>query len=250
MASVLVVEDEPLEAQVVEAHLRRAGHEVFAVSSAETALGSLETGVFDVVLTDLHLPGMTGLDLLRKLGENAPPIIMMTGDTGIGLAVEAMRAGAADYVTKPLTPKVLDHVLRRVVEVTRLRRRLDQLGDRDPDPFATSRSPAMREALELVRRSADAPSTVLILGESGAGKEVVAASLHRLSHRAKGPFVRINLAAIPDTMLEAELFGAVRGAFTDARRDRAGFLAAAEGGRCCSTRSASCARSCRRSCSA
>ncbi|MCZ7686672.1 MAG: sigma 54-interacting transcriptional regulator [Sandaracinaceae bacterium] len=208
----------------------------------------------DVVVTDLHLPGMSGLELLKRVaGEEAPPVIVVTGDTDLGTAVDAMRAGAADYVNKPLTMKALEHVLERVVETTRLRRRVSLLQrevEVDPDPVSSAVSPTMKATVELARRSATTETAVLLVGESGVGKEVIAAHVHRLSARASGPFVRINVAAIPDTMIEAELFGAVRGAFTDARQDRAGFFAAADRGTLLLDEIAELSRSCRRSCCA
>ncbi len=230
--TVLIVEDDPFESRMMQQYLSRAGHQVSHVASAEDAVETLERELVDVVVTDLHLPGMSGVDLLRRIaGAEAPPVIVVTGDTDVTTAVDAMRAGAADYVNKPLTMKALEHVLDRVVETTRLRRRVTLLQrevEVDPDPAGGSS--AMQATLELARRSADRDSPVLLVGESGVGKEVVAAYLHRLSPRAAGPFVRINVAAMPDTMIEAELFGAVRGAFTDARQDRTGFFSAADGG--------------------
>ncbi len=232
--TVLIVEDDPFESRMMQQYLSRAGHQVSHVASAEDAVETLERELVDVIVTDLHLPGMSGVDLLRQIaGREAPPVIVVTGDTDVTTAVDAMRAGAADNVNKPLTMKALEHVLDRVGETTRLRRRVTLLQrevEVDPDPAAAGGSPAMRSTLELARRSAASDSSVLLVGESGVGKEVVAAYLHRLSPRAAGPFVRINVAAMPDTMIEAELFGAVRGAFTDARQDRTGFFAAADGG--------------------
>lgn len=234
MPTVLIVEDDPFESRMMQQYLSRAGHEVSSVSTAEEAIEALGRELVDAVVTDLHLPGMSGLELLKRVaGEDAPPVIVVTGDTDLGTAVDAMRAGAADYVNKPLTMKALEHVLERVVETTRLRRRVTLLQrevEIDPDPVSTALSPAMKATIELARRSATTDAAVLLVGESGVGKEVIAAHVHRLSTRASGPFVRINVAAIPDTMIEAELFGAVRGAFTDARQDRSGFFAAADRG--------------------
>ena len=233
--SVLLVEDDPFESRMMQQYLSRGGHEVSHVPTAEAALEALGRELVDVVVTDLHLPGMSGLELLRHVAgaQSAPPVIVVTGDTDIATAVDAMRAGAADYVNKPLTMKSLELVLERVVETTRLRRRvhlLEREVDVDPDPALSARSESMRRTLELGRRAASSDAAVLLLGESGVGKEVVAAFIHRLSPRKDQPFVRLNVAAIPDTMIEAELFGAVRGAFTDARQDRRGFFAAADGG--------------------
>jgi DNA-binding NtrC family response regulator len=236
MPAILVIEDDAFAAETLEQHLTRAGHAVTVVGRAEDGLAALATDVFDVVLTDIDLPGISGLDLLQKIrGEDAPPIIVITGDGSAATAVRAMRAGAADYIAKPLTAAVLDVVLARVVEVAKIRRQLVRLQQReadvDPDPTLTATSRAMCDALELARRcAASAATAALIVGESGAGKEVMAAFVHRQSARARGPFIRVNVAAIPETMIEAELFGATRGAFTDSKRDRQGFFAAASGG--------------------
>lgn len=218
---------------MMEQYLSRAGHHVSHVPTAEEAVSALGRELVDVVVTDLHLPGMSGLELLKQIGTaDAPPVIVVTGDTDLTTAVDAMRAGAADYVNKPLTMKALQHVLSRVVETTRLRRRVDLLQREvsDPDPAATTSSAVMHATLDLARRAASSDSAVLLVGESGVGKEIMAAYVHRCSPRSDGPFIRINIAAIPDTMIEAELFGAVRGAFTDARQDRSGFFSVAHGG--------------------
>src|SRR5690606_4234858 len=154
--SVLIVEDDPFESRMMEEYLTRAGHQVTHVPTAEEAFDALARELVDVIVTDLHLPGMSGLDLLREAaGETAPPVIVVTGDTDVTTAVDAMRSGAADYVNKPLTMKALEHVLERVVETTRLKRRVDLLQREvmlDPDPAATGRSEAMRATVELARR--------------------------------------------------------------------------------------------------
>ncbi|MBL8603488.1 MAG: sigma-54-dependent Fis family transcriptional regulator [Myxococcales bacterium] len=215
--------------------LQQAGHQVSHVTSAEEGMAALDRELLDVVLLDLSLPGMGGLEFLRGMGNDGPPVIVVSSNADVGSVVAAMRAGAADYVSKPLTFKTLAHLLDRVVEMARLRRQVDRLEREvigDPDPARTTYAPAMRRCLDMAQRFArnGESAPVLLVGESGAGKEVIAAYLHRNSSRARGPFVRINVAAIPDTMMEAELFGATRGAFTDARRDRQGFFSAAQGG--------------------
>jgi len=230
----MIVEDDPVVSSTLTDYLGRAGHLVTCVGAAEEGLALLNREIFDVVIADLSLPGMDGLAFLREVnGENAPPVIILTGNTEVDTVVSCMRAGAADYVAKPLTMKALELVLARVVETSRLRREVDRLKrevDSDPDP-ETTLSPLMKQALNLARRCASSlASSALLVGESGVGKEVLAAFIHRSSGRSKGPLVRINVAAIPDTMVEAELFGAVRGAFTDSKRDRQGFFSAADGG--------------------
>jgi DNA-binding NtrC family response regulator len=236
MSSILLIEDDTFEAQTLERHLGRAGHSVTVVHTAEEALALLGREIFDVTIVDLSLPGMSGLDFLREArSEHAVPVIVVTGDSDVASVVAAMRAGAQDYVVKPLTMKTLDLVLERVVDTARLRRHVERLSREvaiaDPDPESTAVSPAMKRVLEQARRVAASDGwSALIVGESGVGKEVLAAYLHRCSPRASQPFVRINVAAFADTMIEAELFGAVRGAFTDAKRDRLGFFGAADGG--------------------
>jgi DNA-binding NtrC family response regulator len=234
--SILLVEDDPDAADTLRRFLQGEGHSAALARTAEEAQAQLRREVFDVALVDLDLPGMSGLELIASLRDDAPPMIVVTGNRDLATAVQAMRAGAADYVTKPLTLRTLQMVLRRAVETARLRQRVDRLerdalnAVGDPDPWATTESAAMREALSVVERVAlGGQTSVLFVGESGAGKEVLAAHLHRRSPRT-GPFVRINVAAIPDSMMEAELFGATRGAYTDARRDRQGHFAAADGG--------------------
>ncbi|MFO0626369.1 MAG: sigma-54 dependent transcriptional regulator [Polyangiales bacterium] len=236
MLSILLVEDDPDAADTLRRFLQGEGHSAAVARTAEDAQAQLRREVFDVALVDLDLPGMSGLELIETLRDEAPPMIVVTGNRDLATAVQAMRAGAADYVTKPLTLRTLQMVLRRAVETARLRQRVDRLerdaldAVGDPDPWATAVSPAMRDTLTLVERVAlGGQTSVLFVGESGAGKEVLAAHLHRRSPR-RGPFVRINVAAIPDSMMEAELFGATRGAYTDARRDRRGHFASADGG--------------------
>jgi len=235
VTSVLIVEDDDAVSARLTDYLRRAGHLVTTVSSAEEGLAILNREIFDVVVADLNLPGMDGLTFLREVtGNGAPPVIILTGNTDVDTVVSCMRAGAADYVAKPLTMKALSNVLERVVENARLRREVDRLKreiEPDADPEVVTQSPLMKQALHLAKRcAASASSSALLVGESGVGKEVLAAYIHRSSARAKNALVRINVAAIPDTMIEAELFGAVRGAFTDSKRDRQGFFAAADGG--------------------
>jgi len=234
--SILLVEDDPDAADTLRRYLLGEGHSAAVARTAEEAQTQLRREVFDVALVDLDLPGMSGLELIETLRDDAPPMIVVTGNRDLATAVQAMRAGAADYVTKPLTLRTLQMVLRRAVETARLRQRVDRLerdaldAVGDPDPWATTVSTPMREALSVVERVAlGGQTSVLFVGESGAGKEVLAAHLHRRSPRS-GPFVRINVAAIPDSMMEAELFGATRGAYTDARRDRRGHFASADGG--------------------
>jgi two-component system, NtrC family, response regulator AtoC len=231
MASVLIVEDDALHARALKRFLAPAGHDVNIVVRAEDALPLIGDAHIDVIVTDLNLPGISGLEFVERLRPRSNiPVIVVTGDTSSESVIRAMRAGAADYITKPLDASALEQVLARVVEFARALQLEDQRS-LEPDPSLTARSRTMRDTLQLARRCAESPATAMLLtGESGSGKEVIAAYIHRRSTRARGPFLRINMAAIPDTMVELHLFGATRGAFTDARADRQGIFAAANGG--------------------
>lgn len=209
--------------------------EVFAGEDALEAVAEDPDGV-DVVFTDIYMSGLSGLDLCARLRAKHPdiPVIVVTGQQSIDAAVAALRAGAYDFVMKPLSGEAVIAAGTRAAEwralrgeVMRLRREVDAV--RPVDGFV-GESTAIRRSIELLRRVANTDATVLISGESGTGKELAARALHAASSRARNAFVAINCGAIPPTLLESELFGHVRGAFTDARQDRAGlFVEAGEG---------------------
>jgi DNA-binding NtrC family response regulator len=232
--AVLVVDDDGLTTSQVAWLLEDGGHRWEAASSVAEALQKLETSSFDAVLLDMYLPDGTGFVVLeRALKIDAGPVVlMMTARAEIRSAVDAMRQGAADFIEKPLDLDDLRTRLDRALDTAALRRKLAVYEARDRDNFApVSQSSAFKKALALADRVASTPSSsALLLGESGVGKEVLASRIHSSSPRRRGPFVRVNLAAIPDSMVEAELFGSVRGAYTDSKRDRAGHFASAEGG--------------------
>lgn len=233
---VLVVDDEPNMLRTVETILRSEGYEVLLAATGRTALETLEREPVQVVLTDARMPSPDGFALLEQIRRRYPrvAVVMMTAYATPKLAVQAIKAGAADYLPKPFDPEELLHVLGTVVrdrlleEENRLLKGMlscrftveDLLGD----------SPAMREIRELIRVTAPTDATVLLLGESGTGKEMAASALHRGSARAAGPFVGINCAAIPENLLESELFGHEKGAFTGAVRQRIGRFEEANGG--------------------
>ena len=235
MARVLVVDD---EAGVRESlrMLLKDECEVVAVASPGEALEALRRGSFDLVLLDLVMPGGSGLDLLAQIGERpgAPPVVVLTATRTVTTAVDAMKRGAADYVTKPFEVDALRIKVRQILErgelereVERLRVRVEeqeQLGD------MLGPSEAMRQVFHTLRKVADFHSTVLIRGESGTGKELAARALHDLGPRASGPFVAVNCAAIPDSLIENELFGHERGAFTGATKRHIGRFESASGG--------------------
>ncbi|MFO0658387.1 MAG: sigma-54 dependent transcriptional regulator [Polyangiaceae bacterium] len=232
--AVLVVDDDGLTTSQVAWLLEESGHRWDAAATVAEALAKLETSTFDAVLLDVYLPDGSGLVVLeRALKIDAGPVVlMMTARAEIKNAVDAMRHGAADFIEKPLDLDDLRTRLERALDTAAMRRKLAVYEAKDRDLIApVSQSAAFRKTLALADRVASTPSSsALLLGESGVGKEVLAAKIHSLSNRRKAPFVRVNLAAIPDSMIEAELFGSIRGAYTDSKRDRAGHFASAEGG--------------------
>ena len=228
-ANVLVVDDDDDLRAMLTTALQRLGHRVSTAPDAARARALVAGGDVDVVLTDVRMPGEDGLSLCRHLVATHPdrPVVVLTAFGTIEAAVEALRLGAFDFLQKPVDLDVLRFAIGRAVAHRRLHRRIHSLEARDELLFGDSA--CMRELRDLVVRVAPHDATVLVLGESGTGKELVARSLHRARGRG-GPFVAINCAAMPDTLLESELFGHVKGAFTDARHDRAGLFVQAEGG--------------------
>jgi two-component system, NtrC family, response regulator HydG len=234
---ILIVEDEIDSADLLGAALGAEGHSISVASDFHTAMTRLQHEQFDVVLTDLALGDGSGLDLCRRMTEHRAevPVVLVTGHASLDVAVEAIRAGAFDILTKPVEMGQLCHRIRRaashrrlVVELLRLRRQRAQLS---PDaPTLVGESAPMQRLKELIARLGDSDTSVLITGESGVGKELVAQALHRGGPRADGPFIAVNCAAVPATLLESELFGHVRGAFTDAKRNHDGYFVRANGG--------------------
>jgi two-component system, NtrC family, response regulator HydG len=232
---LLVVEDQESERRAVTQILKSEGFSVYGAESADKALGYIDENI-DVVLTDLNLGDVSGIDLLNlwKQRKSDTQFILLTGHSSIPSAVEAMRSGAFDYLTKPINPDELVLLIKRAVEsmskdreIDSLRRRLDQKFGLDQ---IIGQSKQMKDVFAKIQRAAPVDSTVLILGENGTGKELVAAALHHNSLRKKGPFVAVNVAAVPSTLVESELFGHVRGAFTGATDRRIGRFEQADGG--------------------
>ena len=233
---ILVVDDEPRQRETLAQALGQWGHTVLQAADGEQALGLLTGEPVDLVMTDLRMPGMSGLDLLARCQENRPDvaIIVMTAFGTIEGAVEAMRQGASDFLTKPLDLDQLEIVVRRTMDLRNLvrenRRLRRRLAETSQGFRMIGESPALQAVMDRAGRAAETDATVLILGESGTGKELLARSIHDLGARCDGPFVAVNCAALPETLLESELFGHVKGAFTGADRDRRGRVQQAEGG--------------------
>lgn len=233
---VLVVDDEPRMGQVVAAALERGGYACEICGDGAAALKALEHQPADVVVSDIRMPELDGLELLQRIHERWPelPVIFLTAYGSVASAVAAMRAGAFDYITKPFDNDELRALVGRALELRRLNREnlylRQQLGERYAPDQIVAASPKMRELFELVKRVAAGRPTVLVQGESGTGKELVARLLHFWSDRVGQPFVAINCAAFAEGVLESELFGHEKGAFTGALQTRAGCFERAHGG--------------------
>lgn len=234
MATILVVDDEEDARVSLTSLLNRQGYEVVCAATFAEAREHIKRGTGDVVLLDVMLPDGYGPDLLTETAsmQMRPPIIMITGYGDIDMAVVAMKNGAHDFLTKPIQFKQLDQSIQRAVEVIKMRRELNHLRQvqQQKSSFVAGKSPEMQQVLSQAQRSAVASVSVLITGETGTGKEVLAQFIHRSGGRANKPFVAINCAAIQSTVLESELFGYEAGAFTGAERRKIGLLEVADGG--------------------
>ena len=232
MSRLLVVEDEPVIRGELKRLLSRVGHDVADADSVPAAERDHDLASFDLILTDLRLPGPPGTDLIARAG--GTPVVVMTSYATVKSAVEAMKLGAADYVAKPFDHDELLMIVARVLEQGRMRRQVAALladVDRDyPVDGMVGASPLMRDVRARIDKVAPTDATVLVRGESGTGKELVARAIHAKSPRRDGPFVAVNCAAIPDGLVESELFGHEKGAFTGAAAAHAGLVEAADGG--------------------
>ncbi len=233
---ILIVEDDREMSRFLAELLSEEGYQIKVADDGTSALESYQEGAFDLVITDLMMPRMKGTELIRRLKvtDNHVLILLITAFGTIDSAVEAIHAGAFHYITKPFrSDELLIHV-RRALEQREMRQEIDRLRSAARHQHSykniVGRSASMKTLFSTIARISDLPSTVLILGESGTGKEMVARALHAESSRATGPFIAINCAAIPEALLESEMFGYVRGAFTDARKDRPGLFHEANGG--------------------
>jgi two-component system, NtrC family, response regulator HydG len=232
---VLVVEDEDAQRKALSAILKSESLSVVTAENADKALGYVDENI-DVVLTDLQMGDVSGIDLLNLWKKRKPEtqFILLTGHSSVNSAVEAIKAGAFDYVTKPINTDELIVIIRRAIELVTKDREIDHLRRRLDHKFGLDQiigqSRLMKDVFDKIQRAAPVDSTVLILGESGTGKELVAQALHHNSPRKKGPFVAVNCAAVPATLVESELFGHVRGAFTGATDRRVGRFEQADAG--------------------
>ena len=232
--SVLVVDDDSLVNELAYETLHRAGYDCRTAHSAEEALAELNDREADIVLSDLKMPGMDGIELLKQVKKTTPDtiVIMITAFGTIETAVRAIKLGADDFLIKPIVPETLEHITARASEILDLRRE-NALMRRDlSNKFQNlvGKSKVMKEIFDLIESIADARSTVMLTGASGTGKELVARAIHYSSKRSEGPFIKLNCAALPENLVEAELFGYEKGAFTDAKKTNRGRFELADGG--------------------
>lgn len=238
-ARILVTDDDAVSGQLFSEVLEKEGYDVDRALSGEEALGRLEKGDYSMLLVDVRMPGMSGLDVTRTVRKKQPalPVVVMTAFGSIETAIDAIREGAYDYISKPMNLEELKKTVSRALEQkARTDHRKQQSTGNAEDAVQAGavigRSAAMVEVYKTVARAAPTRSTVLILGESGTGKELIARAIHQHSPRASGPFVAVDCGALTETLLESELFGHVRGAFTGAVADKKGVFEEAEGGTC------------------
>ena len=235
-ATVLVVEDDDAMRDLLTEELADAGYRVRAANGGSMGLEIARGEPIDLVITDLRMPDLDGFDLIRDVGAlpDPPHIVMITAFGSIETAIKAVKLGAYDYITKPFELEELILLAGKALSERSLRRQVARLQREVERQFGfenvVARSEAMKEILGLVARIASSTASVLITGESGTGKELIARAIHYNSPRTKAPFVAVNLAAVPETLIESELFGHKRGAFTDARTDRLGLFAEADTG--------------------
>lgn len=233
---ILVVDDELSMREFLSILLEREGYEVCVAASAEEALRLMETALFDLVLSDVNMPGLSGIELLGRIKQLAPEtaVLMLTAFSAAEQAVEAMKLGAYDYIGKPFKNEEIKQLVKNALEKQGLKREnlllKKDASERDSFCGIIGKSRKMRELFGLMQKVAASQSSVMILGESGTGKELAARSIHTCSPRKSKPFVAVNCGAIPENLIESELFGHKKGAFTGAVSDRPGLFEQAEGG--------------------
>lgn len=237
-ARILIADDDEVSCQLFAEVLEGEGYQADRAQTGEEALRRLRQGAYDLLLVDVRMPGMTGLEVTRTARKEYPsvPVVVMTAFGSIETAIEAIRDGAFDYISKPMNLEELKKTISRALATRRIEgRRVEgekESEEGEPPETVIGTSPAMVEVYKMVARAAPTRSTVLILGESGTGKEVIARAIHQHSPQALGPFVAVDCGALTETLLESELFGHARGAFTGAVMDKEGVFEEAAGGTC------------------
>src|SRR3954463_903823 len=236
MATILCLDDEPAIGLILQDTLERAGHQTVSAHNVPQALQALTTGTVDLIISDYRMPGLTGLEFLALLRQEGyeTPLIMLTGYGSIEHAVAAIKAGAIDYITKPVRPEQLELAVNQALEVVRLRRENDRLR-REVMEFRNEKqiigdSAAIRRVLQTIATAAPTRATVLLEGGSGTGKELFARAIHAQSDRRDGAFIKLNCAALPEGLIESALFGHEKGAFTGAIKRVEGAFERAHGG--------------------
>ncbi|MFZ2323637.1 MAG: sigma-54 dependent transcriptional regulator [Ignavibacteriaceae bacterium] len=234
--SILVVDDEEAQRSVLKGYLEKKGYKIFSASSGNDGIKAVQNNLIDIVLSDFKMPDITGLEVLERVKKINPEIsfVILTAYGTVENAVKAMQLGAFDYISKPVDLDELDLLLERIIENKNLKSEIQLLKNQLQKKFKIdsfiSHSPRMEEVLSLASRAADSKATVLITGESGTGKEVLAKSIHYVSSRKDKPFIAVNIPALPETLLESELFGHEKGAFTGAEKSKKGRFELAEAG--------------------
>jgi DNA-binding NtrC family response regulator len=226
--SILIVDDEDAQRNILKGYLEKKGYKIFSASSGTDGIKAVQSNLIDIVLSDYKMPDKTGLEVLEEVKKINPEIgfVILTAYGTIENAVKAMRLGAFDYISKPVDLDELDLTIERIIENKNLKSEIQLLKSQLKEKFKIdsfiSHSPKMEEVLSLASRAADSKATILINGESGTGKEVLAKSIHYVSSRKDKPFIAVNIPALPETLLESELFGHEKGAFTGAEKAKKG----------------------------
>jgi len=234
--SILIVDDEDAQRNILKGYLEKKGYKIFSASSGTEGIDVVQNNLIDIVLSDFKMPDKTGLEVLEEVKQINPEIsfVILTAYGTIEDAVKAMRLGAFDYISKPVDLDELDLMIERVIENKNLRSEIQILKNQLKEKFKIdsfiSHSPKMEEVLSIAARAADSKATILISGESGTGKEVLAKSIYYVSSRKEKPFIAVNIPALPETLLESELFGHEKGAFTGADKAKKGRFELADTG--------------------
>ncbi len=234
--TILIVDDEDAQRSILKGYLEKKGYKIFSASSGTDGIKVVRQNLIDIVLSDFKMPDKTGLEVLEEVKKINPEIsfVILTAYGTIENAVKAMRLGAFDYISKPVDLDELDLMIERIIEHKNLKSEIQLLKSQLKEKFKidsiVSNSPKMEEVLSLASRAADSKATILINGESGTGKEVLAKSIHYVSSRKEKPFIAVNIPALPETLLESELFGHEKGAFTGAEKAKKGRFELAESG--------------------